>query len=461
MLASPSPHDPYAAFRFPAYLNYWIGAFISVIGRQMLAVAVGYEIFQRTHSATALGLMGLAGALPVILLSLPAGQVADRFRRKRILMTTQCLLVLSSGALVALSLHYSSIPPLPALAWVNHGIAWLAAVCGEKSGVLFEPALPLLYLLLLINGTARAFGWAARSPFVSNLVPREALASAVTWGSTNFEVGSVVGPAIGGLLIAQFGFSVVYALDAVCGLLFIAFLIPIRDSHVVSKEPRDHPLRELFAGLNFVFKRKVILASITLDMFAVLLGGATVLLPMIADQVLHVGAAGLGWLRAAPSFGALTMALILAHRPPMRRAGITLLWAVGGFGLATVFFGLSRSFWFSLAMLTLIGALDNISVVIRHTLVQLLTPDLMRGRVSAVNNIFIGSSNELGALESGLTAAFLGPALAIAAGGTGTILVVLGAAWYWPELRRIGSLHLVTEEPEDRLANTAAGGISP
>ncbi|MDB6155075.1 MAG: major facilitator superfamily 1 [Chthoniobacteraceae bacterium] len=459
----PPSHDPYAAFRFPDYRNYWIGGFISVIGRQMVAVAIGYEIFQRTHSATALGLMGLAGALPVILLSLPAGQVADRFRRKRILIVTQLILVASSAALVALSLNYSAVPDLPALAWINRGIAWLAALFGEKTGVSFQPALPFFYGLLLLNGVARAFGWSARSPFVANLVPRTALASAVTWGSTNFEVGSVVGPAIGGLVIAQFGFSIVYALDAVCGLVFIGFLLPIAD-HQERIEPgliRRHPLRELFAGLGFVFRKKVILASITLDLFAVLLGGATALLPMLADQVLHVGAVGLGWLRAAPSFGALAMALTIAHRPPMRRPGITLLWAVGGFGLATVLFGLSRSFWFSLSMLALTGALDNISVVVRHTLVQLLTPDSMRGRVSAVNNIFIGSSNELGALESGLTAALFGPALAIVAGGMGTILVVLGAAWCWPELRRIGALHLITQEPEDRQADAAAGGVPP
>lgn len=440
-------HDPYAAFRFPGYRNYWIGGFISVIGRQMLAVAVGYEVFQRTRSATALGLVGLAGALPVILFSLPAGQAADRFRRKAILLVTQALLVTSSAVLVWLSLNHDAVPPLPPLVWASERIAAIAAIFGEKSGVTFGPSIPLIYALLLLNGVARAFGWSARSPFVAGLVPRPVLGNAVTWGSTNFEVGSMIGPAIGGFLIAHFGFPVVYALDAICGLTFAAFLLPIQyrqDRH----EPEHHPLRELFAGLSFVFRTKVILATITLDLFAVLLGGSIALLPMFADQILHVGPVGLGWLRAAPSFGALAMALTIAHWP-MRRAGITLLWAVAGFGAATIVFGLSKSFWLSLAMLVLTGAFDNVSVVVRHTLVQLRTPDAMRGRVSAVNNVFIGSSNELGALESGLTAALFGPIISVVAGGVGTILVVIAVALKWPQVRRIGSLHHPVVEPDD------------
>lgn len=438
---SPSPaHDPYAAFRFSAYRNYWIGGFVSVIGRQMVAVAIGYEIFQRTHSATALGLVGLAGALPVILLSLPAGQVADRFNRKRILIATQLLLVCSSAALAALSLWHDKVPPIAPLLWLNRGLLAFTALFRETSGVTFDPAVPLVYLLLLLNGVARAFGWAARSPFVTNLIPRHALANAVTWGSTNFEVGSMIGPAVAGLLILVAGFPTVYALDALCGLTFIGFLWPIRyvqEHHAV----KHHLLRELFSGIEFVWNKKVILATITLDLFAVLLGGATALLPIFADEILHVGPTGLGWLRAAPSFGALTMAILLAHSPPMRRAGITLLCAVAGYGAATVVFGLSKSFWLSLLMLGLTGALDNISVVVRHTLVQLLTPDPMRGRVSAVNNIFIGSSNELGAFESGVTAALFGPVVSVVAGGIGTILVVLAATAKWPALRRIGALH--------------------
>jgi MFS family permease len=231
----------------------------------------------------------------------------------------------------------------------------------------------------------------------------------------------------------------VYALDAICSLVFVAFLLPVRvrqERHV----PQGHPLRELLSGLKFVARTKVILATITLDLFAVLLGGATALLPMFADQILHVGAVGLGWLRAAQSLGAVTMALALAHLPPLRRAGPTLLVAVAGFGLAMIVFGLSRSFWLSFAALAFAGALDNISVVVRHTLVQLLTPDPMRGRVAAVNNIFIGSSNELGAFESGVTAALFGPVLSVVGGGIGTVVVVILTAFAWPEVRRIRRL---------------------
>ncbi|HYR59469.1 MAG TPA: MFS transporter, partial [Chthoniobacteraceae bacterium] len=227
-------------------------------------------------------------------------------------------------------------------------------------------------------------------------------------------------------------------------LVFIGFVLPIEYRQPRTDE-HEHPLRDLFSGIRFVWRTKTIFATITLDLFAVLLGGATALLPIFADKILHVGAFGLGWLRAAPSFGAVMMAFTLAHLPPMRRAGITMLWAVAGFGAATVVFGLSRHFWLSLAALAVTGACDNISVVVRHTLVQLLTPDAMRGRVSAVNNVFIGSSNELGAFESGVTAALFGPIVSVVAGGICTVLVVLGVARIWPQARRIGRLHQIEE----------------
>src|SRR5947209_8753147 len=202
----------------------------------------------------------------------------------------------------------------------------------------------------------------------------------------------------------------------------------------------SNPWRSLAAGMRFVFSKHVILATISLDLFAVLFGGATALLPIFADQILHSGPVGLGWLRAAPAVGAFSMALIVAYLPPMRRAGLTLLWCVTGFGLATIVFGISKVFWLSLGMLFLAGAFDSVSVIIRGSIVQLVTPDHMRGRVSAVNNIFIGTSNEFGALESGLTAALFGPVISVVAGGIGTILVVIGAAWKWPDIRKIGAL---------------------
>src|SRR6202008_3854207 len=250
-------------------------------------------------------------------------------------------------------------------------------------------------------------------------------ANAVTWNNSIFQIGSVVGPALSGFLVAYVGFSFVYLLDALCSLSFFLLVLLIRRSTQKREQSDASTWKSLMAGLRFVFSRKVILATITLDMFAVLLGGATALLPIFADQILHCGPIGLGWMRAAPGIGAFIMALLIAYLPPMKHAGKTLLWCVTGFGVATIIFGISRSLWLSLVMLFLTGAFDSVSVVVRHTLLQLLTPDTMRGRISAVNNIFIGTSNELGTLESGLTAALLGPVVSVVAGGIGTILVVL------------------------------------
>ena len=437
--AAAPKRDPYAAFRSWDYRCYAVGNLISSLGRQVLGVAIGYEIFQRTHSATALGLVGLMGALPIVALSIPAGLTADRWNRKTIILATQLVTALASVGLTFLAIGHLEVPAYAPLAAAVRGLYALAAWCGEKGGVVFEPALPLMYALLLVNGVTRAFGWAARGALFPNLVPRAALSNAVMWNSGNFEFASIVGPAVGGLLIARFGVPCAYGIDAACALACLTFVIPIRavQEHAAI---RPHPLQDLFTGLRFVRDSKVILATITLDLFAVLLGGATALLPIFADQILHVGAVGLGWLRASPSIGAVLMALALAHCPPLRQAGKAMLWAVGGFGLATIVFGLSQNFWLSFIALVATGACDNISVVVRHTLVQVLTPDAMRGRVSAVNNIFIGSSNELGTLESGLTAAFFGPVLSVIGGGLGTILVVFATAWKWPEIRRIGML---------------------
>lgn len=399
-------HDPYAAFRFSAYRYYAAGNLISVTGRAMLSVAVGWEIFLRTRSAMALGMVGLVQALPVILFAIPAGHLADRFSRRKVLLVTQLLSALGSLGLVAVSAGGAPV-------------AWMFA-------------------LLFSTACARTFNWAARGSFMPNLVPGQAFPNAVAWNSTSFQIGSVVGPAAGGFLVAWFGFPLVYGFDALCGLAFFLFLIPIAEGRS-SPRPVAGGLRELFNGIHFVWKTKVILATITLDLFAVLLGGATALLPVFAADILHCGSIGLGWLRAAPALGAVVMGLALAHLRPMRHAGTTLLWSVAAFGVATVVFGLSRSFWLSMGMLFLTGIFDTVSVVVRHTLVQLLTPDAMRGRVSAVNNVFIGSSNELGAFESGVTAAWFGPVISVVAGGIGTVLVVLAAIRLWPALLRLGS----------------------
>ena len=303
-----------------------------------------------------------------------------------------------------------------------------------------DASIPLIYLLLFIGAIARTFSWAARSSFFPTLVSRDAFANAVTWNNSVFQIGSVVGPGVSGLLVAHIGFPFVYMLDALCAFCFFLLVLPIRRSTQSRNQNEKGTWRSLVAGMRFVFSKKVILATITLDLFAVLLGGATALLPIFADQILHCGPIGLGWMRAAPAVGAFAMALLVAHLPPMKRAGKTLLWCVTGFGIATILFGLSKTFWLSLGLLFFIGAFDSVSVIIRGSIVQLVTPDEMRGRVSAVNNIFIGTSNEFGALESGLTAALFGPVISVVAGGIGTILVVLGVGLRWPQTRKIGAL---------------------
>jgi MFS family permease len=405
------------AFQSRGFRFFLAGNFLSVIGRQMLSVAVGWEIYRRTGSALALGLIGLAAALPVIFLAIPAGHVADRFSRRTILMMSQLATACLSGALAYVSYTAADV-------W------WI-------------------FLLLFLTGTARTFGWAARGAFMVNLVRQEQFNNAVTWNSSAFETASVTGPAVAGLLLVHHPYWVIYVIDAATSVAFFLLLLATPSSWERGNA-RPTGFDGLFDGLRFVFRTKIVLATITLDLFAVLFGGANALLPIFADRILHVGPAGLGWLRAAPSMGAICMAITQAHRRPMQRPGMALLCAVTGFGLVTIVFGLSRSYPLSLAMLFLCGAFDNISVVVRHTLVQILTPDAMRGRVSAVNNVFIGTSSEIGAFESGVTAAWFGAVLSVVGGGVATILTVVLVAAAWKEVVKLG--------PFSSLGGTGGGG---
>src|SRR6201997_5164860 len=334
----PRTHDPYAAFRFGDFALFTAGNLLSITGRLMLAVAVEWEIYARTHSATALGLVGLAIAFPVVTLSLPAGHLADRVSRKRIILVTQIFSALTSLALALVSWKHLLIPPIAPLREGNRALAAVAAIF-EQHHPLFhfdDASVPLIYLLLFIGASARTFSWAARSSFFPTLVPRDAFANAVTWNSTVFQIGSVVGPALSGFLVAYVGFPFVYLLDALCAFSFFLLVVLIRRSTQKREQSDASTWKSLMAGLRFVFSRKVILATITLDLFAVLLGGATALMPIFADQILHCGPVGLGRMRAAPAIGAFAMALVVAHLPPMRQAGRTLLWCVTGFGLATI-----------------------------------------------------------------------------------------------------------------------------
>jgi MFS family permease len=408
--------DRYGVLRNKDYRRYLLAGMAATIGGQMQGVAVGWELYERTRSATALGLVGLAQVLPVILLALPAGHAADRHNRKHQLIAAHVL-----------------------FAFASLGLAVLSA---------YQGPIGLVYLFLVLTGVAQAVNMPARWALLPQLVPREQVSRAVTWNSSSWQVASVAGPALGGLVIALTrGATAAYVIDIGCSAAVIALVARIRP-RPFARDFQPVSLQSLLAGIHFVLKTELILATITLDLFAVLFGGATALLPIYARDILHIGPTGLGWLRAAPSLGAFAMALVLAHRPPLRKAGPALLWAVGGFGVATIVFGVSRDPVVSFVMLLLTGALDNVSVVVRGTLVQVLTPDEMRGRVSAVNAIFIGSSNELGEFESGVAARLLGTVPAVVLGGVGTLLVVVGVALVWPSVRRLGSLHEAGRQAE-------------
>ena len=401
-------HDPYAALRYRDFRLLLTGRFLTAFGNEMLSFAIGWELWLRTHEAFALGMVGLVQVVPVILLSLPAGHVADQYNRKRIVLISELLL-----ALCVL------------------GLGWLSYT---------EGPLILIYALLLGIGIARAFNDPASSTLLPQTVPPHLFSNAATWSTSTWHIASIAGPALAGLSIGFFNsVSFIYIFDAFAAITFCIMLMMIkgRQLALAEKSPTWKSLRE---GFKFMRDTKVILAAITLDMFAVLFGGAVALLPIYATDILQVGAQGLGILRAAPSVGALLMAFLLAHLPPMQNAGRTLLVAVTGFGLATIVFGLSTSFILSIAMLVFLGAMDNISVVIRGTLLLTQTPDAMRGRISSVNSIFIGISNELGSFESGLAAALFGPLIAVVAGGIGTILVVLIVARVWPEMGQLKTL---------------------
>ena len=299
----------------------------------------------------------------------------------------------------------------------------------------------MIFVFLAQAGVARSLGMVSRASLIPLVVPPQHLGNAVTWSSTGFQVAMMAGPALGGFLLAVSGMpALAYATTVVLLVTCISLLATMQPRlSPPSTEPRT--LRTLLAGIRFVWGTELLIAAITLDLFAVLFGGCTALLPAFAEQILHVGETGYGVLRAAPAVGAFMIAIVMAHRPPLQRPGRALLWAVVGFGVCTIVFGLSDNFYLSFAMLFLTGVFDNISVVIRGTLMQILTPDSMRGRVAAVNSIFISSTNQLGAFESGMTAHWWGLVGSVVSGGCGTIVVVLFAVYHWPKLRRLEPLH--------------------
>lgn len=374
----------------------------------MQGVAVGWQVYELTKDPLALGLIGLAEAIPAVTVSLYAGYVADICSRKRIALICVGALALCSATLFALN------------AELVQGAFPLSATC--------------IYAIIFATGIARGFASPAIVSITPQIVPRELYANASSWNSAMWETASISGPAIGGFAYGFFGAKTTYALDTSLLIASVGLLFLLRSRPPQSSAARLSVRESLTAGLKFVFKRQLIVSAITLDMFAVLFGGAVALLPIFASDILNVGAVGLGMLRAAPSVGALLTALYLAHRSIGEHAGKKLLGFVAGFGACMILFGLSENFYLSLFLLGLSGACDCVSVVIRSVILQTFVPDEMRGRVSAVNQIFIGSSNELGAFESGVAAKLMGVAPSVVFGGLMTLVVVALTSWKAKEL---------------------------
>ena len=421
---TPRTKQAYAAFRSGDYCLLTGGNALSSFGMQMLWVAVSWDLYQATHSALVLGNVGLVQVAPFLLFALVAGHIADRYNRRNVMLATQAIFLLVS----------------------------LVLATGARS-------VALIYVCLFFTATARAFQGPARSAMLPLVVPMEDLGNAIAWNSSTQEIASVSGPALAGFLLAAKGSWLVYAVQSGCAALTLICFLLLRFRPVELKASPP-ALKSIVEGVRFVWHDKLILPAISLDMFAVLFGGATALLPIYSVEILHSGVHGLGLLRAAPSVGAVAMAIVLAHSRKILNAGKVLLWGVAGYGVATIVFGVSRWFWLSFAMLVLTGAFDNISVVLRHSLVQTHTPDRVRGRVLAVNNIFISCSNQLGAVESGLTAAWFGSAVgSVVFGGIATLAVVSAFAAKSKSLRRWQQstpTPAQPSEPESRPGKTRA-----
>jgi MFS family permease len=406
-------HDPYAALRHRDFRWYIVSLFAMTLASQLQAVVVGWQVYEITHDPLSLGLMGLAEALPFIAVALPAGYLADRLNRRTICVLALAVLTACSVGL----LLFSAVPGLM-----------------QRAGV--GP----IYGIIFLSGLARAALQPARQAMNAEIIPRTMYENAIAWRSSTWQTAAVLGPAAGGLLYGFSGAVASYGVDVMLMVLSLAGFLIVRYEPGERAPDRASILTSLVTGLRFVFSEPVILGALSLDLFSVFLGGAEALLPVFAAEILKVGPQGLGILRAAPAAGAVVMGVYLAHRRPIERAGRAMFLAVATFALAIVGFGLSRSFALSAALLVVSGMADNISVVIRSTLIQLLTPPEMLGRVSAVNSVFVGSSNELGAFESGVMARLVGTVPAVVIGGVTSLLVVGAVSRLVPPLRKLGRI---------------------
>ncbi|GAA4331375.1 MFS transporter [Pigmentiphaga soli] len=393
--------------RHPPFILFWLGRVCSTVSFQMLSVAVGWQIYELTGSALDLGLVGLAQFVPMVALTFVVGHAADRYDRRTISSICMAVEAVAAGML-ALGTYEG---------WLTRDV---------------------ILAIVAVGGGARAFESPTMAALVQGVVPRKLIPQAAAWSTSATQTAQILGPALGGLLYGL-GAMVTYGLACCLFALGALFVSMIR---IQQAPPRREPvtLKSMFSGIGFIRSKRVILGTLSLDLFAVLLGGATALLPIFARDILHTGPWGLGVLRTAPALGALAMSVYLAHYPIRQRVGPVLFGALGAFGLATIVFGLSTHLWLSIAALFVLGASDVVSVVIRFTLVQLQTPSEMLGRVSAVNSLFIGTSNQLGEFESGVTAALFGAVPAVLLGGLGTIVVALVWMRLFPELRRLRTL---------------------
>ena len=402
---------PYAAMKIRDFRLFISARFCITLAIQIQAVIVGWQVYEITKDPLSLGLIGLAEAIPSIAVSLYAGHIADTISRKKIIIVTIFTLLLCSSALL-----FFTMDP------------------GEF--ILANGIFPI-YAVIFISGIARGFITPAIFSYMPQLVPRELYQNAISWNSTLWEMASIGGPPVGGLIYGFFGITAAYTLDVLLTCLGLLLALLVANKPIPQITDEQGMVEKIKAGLKFVFKNKIILSAITLDLFAVLFGGAVALLPIFANEILHVGQIGLGFLRSAPGVGALLTALYLTYHPIRKSMGRTLLYSVAGFGLCMIFFAISKNIWLSMGMLVISGAFDCVSVIIRGTLLHTLTPENMKGRVSAVNNIFIGSSNEIGAFESGVAAKLFRVVPSVILGGVMTLVVVSAVAWKAPSLRKL------------------------
>jgi len=427
MPATADARDGRAAFTHPGFVLFQIARFLIVSAVEMQAVAVGWHVYEITKRPLDLGYVGLAQFLPAILLFPISGHASDRFERRDVLSACYGGYAVCFALLLALA---------------------------ERGG----HSVASIYVVLVMIGVVRSFNSTASRAILPQLVPAEHFPNAAAWNASIFQAATILGPSFGGIIYAAFhGPSAVYviALLTAIGATVSSFRIK-PEVKARAREPMS--LKTVFAGLHYIWRKKLILGAISLDLFAVLLGGAVALLPVYAREILHTGPWGLGLLRSAPGIGAAIMAVLLAHWPLRGRSGLTLLWAVAGFGIFTIIFGVSHSLTVSLLALLLLGASDMISVIIRATLTQLATPDEMRGRVTAVDMIFIGTSNEFGQFESGVTAQWFGTVPAVVLGGVGTLVVIAVWAWMFPELRQAGELTAIRGDELQASAETSTPG---